>query len=115
MSSILNEPAPRSNLSDIEITKILTLHHDGHSIQDIAKIIDRSKDAVQHALETYTLDTFVGHNTQYSQPRKTTKCEDRYILHASKQFNEVFLCDIPKIVNIPVSQSIGLGTGQSPT
>ena len=100
-----DQPEPRSLLSDIEITKILTLHRDGHTERDIAKIIHRSKGAVEHTLQTYDFDTFVGHKPRPLKPRKTTKREDRYLLRAAKQFNNVPLHDISKIVNIPVSKA----------
>lgn len=102
---MVDPPKPRSTLTDIEITKILTLYHEGHSERDIATIIHRSKGAVEHTLATYNFDTFIGHNPRPIHPRKTTEREDRYLLRAAKQFNEVPLRDISKIVNIPVSKS----------
>ena len=79
-----NQPESQSLLSDIEITKILILHRDGHTEWDIAKIIHRSKGAIEHTLQTYNFDTFVGHKLRPLRPRKTTKHEDRYLLHAAK-------------------------------
>jgi len=102
---MVDPPKPRSTLTDIEITKILTLYHEGHSERDIATIIHRSKGAVEHTLATYNFDTFIGHNPRPIHPRKTTEREDRYLLRAAKQFNEVPLHDISKIVNIPISKS----------
>ena len=100
-----NQPKPRSALTDVEITKILTLHRDSHSKRDIAAIIHRNRWAVERTIVTYDFDTFVGRNPRPPQPRKTTECEDRYLLRAAKQFNDVPLCDISKIVNVPVSKS----------
>ena len=95
---------PGTNLTDIEIVEILILHHDGHSKRNTAKIMHCSKTAIHHTLDNYDFDTFVTQNPQSHGPWKTTKCEDRYILHAAKQFNDVLLKDISKIVNIPVSR-----------
>jgi len=95
----------RPNLTDIEIAKILTLDHTGSSQRDIAGDVHRSKSAVQHALSEYDYDTFTGHNPRPKRARKTTKREDRYLIRAAKQFDEVPLRDITNIVGIPVSQS----------
>ena len=100
-----NKPPCRSSLTDIEITKILTLHREGHSQRDIANTIQRSKGAVEHTIATYDFDTFTHHKPRPNRPRKTTKREDRYILRASKRFNEIPLRDISQIVNVPVSKS----------
>ena len=100
-----NQPKPRSALTDVEIMKILTLHCDGHSEGDIAAIIHRSRWAVERTIVTYDFDTFVGRNPWPPQLRKTTERKDRYLLHAAKQFDDVPLRDISKIVNVPVSKS----------
>ena len=105
MSSASAKPRPRSNLTDLEIMKILTLHRDGHSQREIAEIVHRSKGAIEHTLKTYRFDTFVGHHSRPKYHRKTTQREDRYLLRAARQFNDVPLHDISKIVNIPVSRS----------
>ena len=44
-------------------------------------------------------------NILQSTPEKTTKREDRYILHTAKRFNDIPLRDTSKIVNVPVSKS----------
>jgi len=100
-----NQPKPRSALTDVEITKILTFHRDGHSERDIAAIIHRSRWAIEQTIVTYDLDTFVRRNPRPLQPRKATEREDRYLLCAAKQFNDVPLRDISKIVNVPVLKS----------
>ena len=61
--------------------------------------------AVEHTLQKYNFDTFVGHKLRPLRSRKTTKCEDRYLLRAAKQFNNVPLCNISKIVNVPISKA----------
>jgi len=105
MDAQAHKPKPSTHLTDVEIAEILTLHHEGHSERNTAKIMHRSKTAVHHALDNYDFDTFVTQNPRSHVPRKTTKREDRYILRAAKQFNDVPLKDISKIVNIPVSRS----------
>jgi len=105
MAALTNNPTPGSSLTDVEIAEILTLHRDGHTERDIGSIIHRSKTAVHDALQTYNFETFVTHNPRAKRPKKTTEWEDRYLLQAAKQFNEVPLRDISKIVNVPVSKS----------
>jgi len=105
MAAPTENPTPRMELTDVEIAKILTLHQDGHSERDIASITHRSKTAVHHTLGTYDFETFVTHNPRSKRTRKTTKREDRYLLRAAKEFNDVPLRDISTLVNIPVSKS----------
>jgi transposase len=95
----------RPSLTDIEIAKTLTLDHIGSSQRDIAGDVHRSKSAVHHALSEYDYDTLTGHNPLPKRARKTTKREDRYLIRAAKQFDEVPLRDITTIVGISVSHS----------
>ena len=105
MDAQVHKPKPSTHLTDVKIAEILTLHYNGHSQRNTAKVMHHSKMAVHHAFDNYDLDTFVTQNPRFHGPRNMTKHEDRYILHAAKQFNDVPLKDISKIVNISISRS----------
>jgi len=65
--------------------------------------------AVQCALQTYTFETFQGHNARWKYKRKTTEYEDRYIECIIKQNDLLPLQDITNIVSnkvLPVSKTM---------
>ena len=64
----------------------------------IATLIKTSKTAVQHALQTYTFETFQGCNLQWDYQRKITQCKNWYIERALKQNNSLPLHDITNII-----------------
>jgi len=106
------------HLSDVEIGKVLGLAKVELSQREIANLMNCSKKAVQHTIETYNFDTFQGRNLHREYERKTTKHEDRYIERALKQNNSLPLHDITNIMGLPVSHwtvtrhrsEIGLGS-----
>jgi hypothetical protein len=94
------------HLSDIHIAMILALDKVSIPQRKIATLIKTSKTAVQRALQTYTFETFQGHNARREYKRKTTEREDRYIERVIKQNNSLPLQDITNIVSnkvLPIS------------
>jgi DDE superfamily endonuclease/Transposase len=106
------------HLSDVDIGKVLGLAKAELPQREIADLMNCSKNAVQHTVETYDFDTFQGRNPRREYERKTTKREDRYIERALKQNNSLPLRDITNITALPVSRwtvarrrsEIGLGS-----
>ena len=109
---------PGQHLSDADIGKVLGLAKAELPQREIANLMNCSKKAVQHTIETYDFDTFQGRNPCREYKRKTTEREDQYIERALKQNNSLLLHDITNITALPVSQwtvarrrsEIGLGS-----
>ena len=74
-----NAPAlrhPGQHLSDVDIGKVLGLVKAELPQREIMDLMNCSKKAVQHMIETYDFDTFQCHNPRHEYEHKTTKCED---------------------------------------
>jgi hypothetical protein len=106
------------HLSDVDIGKILGLGKAELPQRQIASLMKCSQNAVEHALHTYSFETFQGQQPRREYKRKTTEREDRYIERALKQHYSLPLQDITNIVGLPISRwtvarrrdSAGLGS-----
>jgi hypothetical protein len=65
-----------------------------------------TQNAIQNILATYLFDTFQGRNPPREYPRKTSKREDRYILHALQQNNDLPLRDITNKIALGISTTL---------
>src|SRR5579871_1101802 len=96
------------HLSDTDIRKILGLAKALMPQRKIATLMKCTRKTVQHVLATFLFETFQRRNSQPERPRKTTKREDRYILHIIKQNDSAPLHDIINIINnkidVPISE-----------
>jgi len=107
MSDPQEPRAKRAHLTDVEIAKILGLGKANTSRRTIASLMKCSVMAVQHALATFSFETFTGRQHRREYQRKTTKREDRYIVRSIKQNDSLPLSDITNIVSnkldVPIS------------
>jgi len=103
MNGLLTLRHLEQHLLDVNIGKVLGLAKAELPQQEIMNLINCSKKAVQHMVETYDFNTFQGHNPHREYKHKTTKCEDRYIACALKQNNSLPLHNITNIMELSVS------------
>ena len=82
------------HLSDADIGKILGLAKAAWSQRQIASLMKCTQSTIQNILTTYLFETFQGRNPRRESPRKTSNREDRYILRALQQNNDLPLRDI---------------------
>jgi hypothetical protein len=102
-----NIPPPREkgkHLSDVDIGKILGLAKAAMPQRKIAALLKCCQNTVQNILATYRFDTFQGRNQRRDYPRKTSRREDRYILRALQQNNDLPLQDITNKINFGISE-----------
>ena len=92
------------HLSDVDIGKILGLRKAELPQRQIASLMKCSQNAVEHALHTYSFETFQGWQSRRDYKHKTIQHKDRYIECALKQHYSLPLQDITNIVGLPISR-----------
>ena len=92
------------HLSDVDIGKILGLGKAELPQRQIATLMKCSQYAVEHALHTYSFETFQGRQSHREYKHKTTERKDRYIERALKQHSSLPLQDITNIIGLPISR-----------
>ena len=95
---------PRQHLTDIDIAKILGLGKAEIPQREIASLMNCSQKAVQHALATYTFETFQRRNPRREYHRKTTELEDSDIHQALIHNSFTPLHDITNIIGLPIEE-----------
>jgi len=103
MENIPPTREPGKHLSSVDIGKILGLAKAAMPQRKIAALMKCSKNAIQNILAKYLFETFQGLNPRRDYPRKTSKREDRYILRALQQNNDLPLQDITNKVCLGMS------------
>jgi hypothetical protein len=103
MSVLSTQRKSGKQLTDIEIAKVLGCSKAGAPQREIAEWLQTTKTTVQHALTTYSFDTFQGRRKRREYQRATTKREDRYIQRTLKQNSDLPLKDITNIIDPPIS------------
>jgi len=93
------------HLSDVDIGKILGLAKATMSQRKIATLMKTGLHTIQNILATYLFETFQGRNPRRIYPRKTSEREDRYILRALQQNNDLPLRDITNKVALGISET----------
>ena len=92
------------HLSDIDIGKILGLAKAAMPQRKIASLMKTALHTIQNILATYLFETFRGRNPRRNYPRKTSEREDRYILRALQQNNDLPLRDITNKIGLGISE-----------
>ena len=92
------------HLSDIDIGKILGLAKAAMPQRKIASLMKTALHTIQNILATYLFETFHGRNPRRNYPRKTSEGEDRYILRALKQNDDLPLQDITNKIDLGISE-----------
>jgi len=105
-STMENIPPTREkgkHFSDIDIGKILGLAKAAWPQRKIAALMKCTQSVIQNILATYLFETFQGRNARREYQRKTSKREDRYILRALQQNNDLPLQDITNKIALGIS------------
>jgi len=92
------------HLSDIDIGKILGLAKAAMPQRKIASLMKTALHTIQNILATYLFEAFHGRNPRRNYPRKTSEREDRYILCALKQNDDLPLQDITNKIDLGISE-----------
>ncbi|XP_055377130.1 uncharacterized protein LOC129609224 [Condylostylus longicornis] len=72
--------------TSIEFRELIIKYHlEGFSLNEIAKIIKRSKSTVQYIVQNFKKTGSVNYNKKSGGPRKLNEREERHILHEIKK------------------------------
>ncbi|XP_077989913.1 uncharacterized protein LOC144444373 [Glandiceps talaboti] len=75
---------PRGNeLSDFQKGQIITLHEDGYSNREVARILDISERSIRYNLEKFQTSGTMVNKPRSGRPRVTTEKEDRLLVRYS--------------------------------
>ena len=92
------------HLSDVDVGRILGLAKAAWPQRKIATLMKCTQNLIQNILATYLSETFQGRNPRREYPRQRSKREDRYILRALQQNDDLPLRDITNLLP-PLSPS----------
>ena len=99
----LGSPKPKSHLTDIEISSILSFAEAGWPTRRIAKKLHRSQSVVSRTLRNYEFESFITRKPRPKSKRKTTPREDRLLVRYAKKNDYLPFRDITNISGLPVS------------
>jgi AraC-like DNA-binding protein len=97
-------PSGYKHLSDVQVTKCLTLARFKMPQADIARELGCSQSTVNRLLQTYKYDTFQGRVPTPGPARKTTQTDDRLLIRIAKKHHTLPFHDITNIAGLPISR-----------